>query len=94
MHPDIGIVRMYRRSDSISTRPEDQNTLTHQSAATNDVPRDPLLHGSVINPSTLPLLKSDTSPATDPSQAPRNNTSSFPSANPSVELSKDLSTLP
>ena len=46
MHPDIEIVRMYRRSDCLSTRPDDQNTLTHQSADTNDAPRDPL-HGPV-----------------------------------------------
>ena len=42
MHPDRVIVRMYRRSDGLSTRPDYQNTLTHQSADTNDAPRDPL----------------------------------------------------
>ena len=33
---------MYRRSDSLSTIPYDQNTLTHQSTNTNDAPRYPL----------------------------------------------------
>ena len=42
MHPYIGIVRTYRRSEDLSTRPDDQNTLTRQSSDTNDAPRDPL----------------------------------------------------
>ena len=43
MHPDRGIVRTYRRSDSLSTRPDDHNTLTCQSSNTNDAPREKLL---------------------------------------------------
>ena len=46
MHPDRGIARTYRRSDGLSKRPDDQNTLTRQSADTNDAPRDPY-HGPV-----------------------------------------------
>ena len=46
MHPDRLIVRMYRRSDVLLTRPDNQNTLTCQSADTYDSPRDPL-HGPV-----------------------------------------------
>ena len=46
MHPDRVTVRMYRRPEGLSTRPDDQTTLTCQSANTNDAPRDPL-HGSV-----------------------------------------------
>ena len=42
MHPDRGIVRMYRRSDGLYTIPGDHNTLTCQSADTNNAPRDPL----------------------------------------------------
>ena len=41
MHPDVGIIRTYRRSDSLSTRPDDLNTLTCQSASRNDALRDP-----------------------------------------------------
>ena len=43
MHPDRGIVRMYIRSDGLSTIPYDQNTLTHQSTDMNDDPRDYIL---------------------------------------------------
>ena len=46
MHPERGIVRTYRRLDGLSTRPDDQNTLTCQSADTNYAPRGPL-HGPV-----------------------------------------------
>ena len=42
MHPYRGIVHVYRRSDGLSTRPDDQNTVTHQYTDTNDTPRDPL----------------------------------------------------
>ena len=42
MHPEKVIVRTYRWSDGLYTRPDDQNTLTRQSAHTNDAPRDPL----------------------------------------------------
>ena len=48
MHPDILIVCTYRRSDGLSTIPDDQNTFTRQSANTNNAPRDPL-HGPVTN---------------------------------------------
>ena len=41
MHPYRGILHKYRRLDGLSTRPYDQNTLTHQSTDTNDAPRDP-----------------------------------------------------
>ena len=46
MHPDRGIVRTYIWSDGLSTRPDNQNTFTRQSADTNNAPRDPL-HGPV-----------------------------------------------
>ena len=42
MHPDIGIVRIYRRSDIISMIPGDQNTLTRYSSNKNGATRDPL----------------------------------------------------
>ena len=42
MHPDRVIVYTYRWSDGSSMRPYDLNNLTHQSASTNDFPRDPL----------------------------------------------------
>ena len=48
MQPDRVIVLTYRRSDSISSRPEDQNTLTHQSADMNDDPPD-LIHVPVTS---------------------------------------------
>ena len=47
MHLDRGIVRTYRRSDGLSMRPNDQNTLNCQSADTKDALRDPL-HDPVI----------------------------------------------
>ena len=40
MYPDRRILRTYRRSEGISTRPYDQNTLTRQYDDTNDAPRD------------------------------------------------------
>ena len=43
MYPERGMVLTYRWSDDISTRLDDHNTLTHQSADTNDEPRYPLL---------------------------------------------------
>ena len=49
MHPDRGIVRTYRRSEGLSTRPDDSNTLTRQSVDANDAPRDPL-HIPVASP--------------------------------------------
>ena len=42
MYPDIGILRMHRRSDSISTIPDGPNTLTRQYTVTNNAPRYPL----------------------------------------------------
>ena len=41
MYPDRGIVRTYRLSDGLSTRPDDQNTLTRQSVDKINGPRDP-----------------------------------------------------
>ena len=46
MNPDRWIVRTHRRSDSITTISDEHNTLTCQSADTNDAPRDPH-HGPV-----------------------------------------------
>ena len=43
MHPERVIVLTYRRLDNISKRQDDQNTLTRQSADTNNAPRDLLL---------------------------------------------------
>ena len=43
IHPYRGIVHTYRWLDVLSTIPDDQNTLTRQSADTNNAPRDPLL---------------------------------------------------
>ena len=48
MHTDRGIVRMYRCPYSLSTKPDDQNTLTCQSADTNYAPRYPV-HVPVIS---------------------------------------------
>ena len=63
MHPDRVIARTDRRSDVLSTRPDYQNTLTCQSADTNDAPRDPL-HGPVTHPlsvkKNLPCLPAAT----------------------------------
>ena len=42
MYPDIIVVLMYRGSDVLSTRADNQNTLTRQSANMNNAPRDPL----------------------------------------------------
>ena len=42
MHPGRGKVPTYRQSGGLSTRPDDQNTLTRQSTNTNNSPRDPL----------------------------------------------------
>ena len=50
MHPDREIVRTNRRSDGLSTRPDDPNTLTHQSAGTNNTCRDLLLGPVTWNP--------------------------------------------
>ena len=44
MHPDRVIVCTYRRSDGVSKIPDDQNTLTSQSADTFNPLRDPLIH--------------------------------------------------
>ena len=44
MNPYRGIVRMDRRSDGISTKAYGPNTITSQSAITNDFPRYPI-HG-------------------------------------------------
>ena len=53
MHPEMGILSTYRQSDGLSTRLEDQNTLTNQSSNNNDSPRDPL-HGSItLNPAQV-----------------------------------------
>ena len=41
MYLDRGIVSTYRRSDGLSTIPDNQNILIHQSADTNNAPRDP-----------------------------------------------------
>ena len=46
MHPDRGTVRTYRRSDSLSMRPDDPNTPTRQSNVTNDAPKYPI-HGPI-----------------------------------------------
>ena len=40
MHPSRGIERTYRRSYGLSKIPDDQITLTRQSVATDDAPRD------------------------------------------------------
>ena len=43
MNPYRVIVHINIRSDDLSTLPDGPNTLTRQSASTNNVPRDPLL---------------------------------------------------
>ena len=51
MQLDRGIVHTYRRSDGLSTRPYDQNTLIRQSTDTSDALRDPftaLLKGNAM----------------------------------------------
>ena len=61
MHPDREIVRTYRRSYGLSTVPDDHNTLTHQSADTNDAPKEPLssapLQRVTLNSFTVHLEK-------------------------------------
>ena len=82
MHTYRGIVRTRRWSDGLSTRPDDQNTITCQSDNTNEAPRGPLLGPVTWNPartwpySTLQLhlrlwlcLQPCTSPP--PSQSPQ-----------------------
>ena len=39
VHPDRGIVRMYIRLDGLSMIPDESNTLTCQSAGTNNAPQ-------------------------------------------------------
>ena len=51
MHPDRVIVQTDSQSESISTRPDDQKTLTRQSAGTTNPPRDPLHVPVTWNPS-------------------------------------------
>ena len=46
MNPYRGIVITYRHAYSLSMKPDEPNTLTHQYAVTNDAIRDPL-HGPV-----------------------------------------------
>ena len=41
MHSDIGIVRTYRRSNGLSTRPEDTHTFTSQYNGMNGYPMYP-----------------------------------------------------
>ena len=41
MHPDIGILSLYIRSDSLSTIPDVPNTLTHQYSGTYNSPQVP-----------------------------------------------------
>ena len=50
MHPYRGIVHASRRSDGISTIPDNQNTLTPQSADTNDPPQGPSSRPSYNSP--------------------------------------------
>ena len=53
MNPNIGIVHTDRCSDGLYMVPDNPNTLTYQSVATNDDPRDPL-HGSItLNPAQV-----------------------------------------
>ena len=47
MQTERGIVRTYRCSDGLYMIPDGTNTLTHQSAGTNDAPR-----GLLYNPVT------------------------------------------
>ena len=48
MHPEIVIVCTYRQGDGVSTIPDNPDTLTRQSAAMDNDPRD-LLHGPITN---------------------------------------------
>ena len=50
MQPDRGIVRMDRRSDGLSTIPDNPKNLTCQYSITNNAPRDPLLVPVTWNP--------------------------------------------
>ena len=50
MHPARGIVRTYIRSDVLSARPDDHNTLTYQSIDTNEAPWDPIHAPVTWNP--------------------------------------------
>ena len=50
MHPDRGIVRMDRRTESLSTITDDPNTLNRQSAITNNSPGTPLFSPITWNP--------------------------------------------
>ena len=42
IHLDRGIFCTHKQSDGLFTRPDGPNTLTCQSAVTNDAPREPL----------------------------------------------------
>ena len=48
MHTDIVMLHMYRRSDSLSTGPDEPNTLPCQSTDTKDAPREPI-HGPITH---------------------------------------------
>ena len=50
MYAPKGIVRIYRRSNSQYTIPDNQNTFTWQSVDTNNAPRDPLCGPVTWNP--------------------------------------------
>ena len=52
MHPDRGIVRTDIWSDVICIIIDDSNTLTRQSAGTNNAPREPL-HDLITPPPPL-----------------------------------------
>ena len=52
MYSDIVIFHIDRWSDGISMRPDGPYILTHQSAGTNDPPREPL-HGPVKSGSMI-----------------------------------------
>ena len=56
MHPEIVAIFTYIRSDTISTRPYEPNTLTCQSAGTNNSPRDTFHSPVTWNPARhIPL---------------------------------------
>ena len=61
MHPYRVIVSTYRWSDSLSTIPDVLNTLTRQSTATNNAPRDtpsrPRYKSEALLSSDPPLVK-------------------------------------
>ena len=50
MHPHMGIFRTYGRSDGLSMGPYESNTLTSQSAGTNEAHRDLLIGPVTWNP--------------------------------------------